>query len=147
MGDYTISTDRTKMNVDLIHSYLSNQSYWAKNIPKEIVNRSIENSLCFGVFLNIEQVGFARVISDFATYAYIADVFILEPHRKKGLSKLLMQAILEHSALQGLRRIALATHDAHDLYKKFGFTAFAKPDRWMEKWNPDVYKKRRREDI
>jgi len=91
MGDYTISTDRTKMNVDLIHSYLSNQSYWAKNIPKEIVNRSIENSLCFGVFLNIEQVGFARVISDFATYAYIADVFILEPHRKKGLSKLLMQ--------------------------------------------------------
>ena len=129
------------MSIELIHQYLSQESYWAKGISRKVVATSIENSLCFGVFTNNYQVGFARVISDYATFAYIADVFISEAHRGKGLSKLLMQTIINHPKLQGLRRIMLATKDAHELYKKFGFNELSKPDRWMEKWSPDVYKK------
>ena len=140
MNGYSISTESSKMNVDVIYNYLSKESYWSKDIPKEVVQRAIENSLCFGVFFNEEQIGFARIITDYATYGYLADVFIIEAHRGKGLSKLLMQVILDDPRLQGFRRILLATKDAHDLYKKFGFTELTKPDRWMEKWNPDVYK-------
>jgi len=113
---------------------------WAKGIPRETVARSIEHSLCFGVYDGGgKQVGFARVVSDFATVAYLGDVFILEPHRGRGLSKWMMGCITSHPALQGLRRWILLTRDAHALYAKFGFTPVAKPDRYMELHRPDVY--------
>ncbi len=131
-----ISTDKSKLNIDLIHDYLSNHSYWAANIPLEIVQKSIENSMAFGVYLNennmLVQVGFCRVISDLATYAYLADVFILEEYRGKGLSKLLVKTILEHPDLQGLRRWVLATRDAHGLYAQYGFMPLDKPENFMQ---------------
>ena len=123
MSVYDISTDRERLDLVLIHRWLSEQSYWAAGIPRDIVARAIANSINFGVYHNVaEQVGFARVISDHATYAYLADVFILEKHRGKGLSKRLMEAVLAHPELQGLRRWTLATRDAHGLYEQFGFT-------------------------
>ncbi len=137
--DYIISSDKKKMDVDAIHAYLS-RSYWAKNVPLSIVNTAIENSLCFGVFHNDSQVGFARLITDYATFAYLADVYILEEHRGKGISKNLMDVIINHPKLQGLRRMVLATSDAHSLYEKFGFKALANPQTFMELWDPDVYK-------
>ncbi len=140
-NDYLISTDKSKIDVNAVHHFLS-RSYWAEGIPIETVKRSITNSLCFGVYHNEETVGFARVISDFATFAYLADVFILPQERGKGLSKWLMQVIIDHPQLQGLRRFTLATKDAHKLYAQFGFTLFDKPERWMQKHDPDVYKKR-----
>jgi GNAT superfamily N-acetyltransferase len=127
------------MDVDAIHAYLS-KSYWAENVPHNIMSRAIDNSLCFGVFYNEAQVGFARLITDSATFAYLADVYILEAHRGKGLSKQLMEIIISHPQLQGLRRMVLATFDAHTLYEKFGFKPLAKPQTFMELWNPDVYK-------
>lgn len=131
-----ISTDKSKLNIDLIHDYLSNHSYWAANIPLEIVQKSIENSMAFGVYLNenntLVQAGFCRVISDLATYAYLADVFILEEYRGKGLSKLLVKTILEHPDLQGLRRWVLATRDAHGLYAQYGFMPLDKPENFMQ---------------
>ena len=130
---YIISTDKSRLNVDLIHQYLSQESYWAKNIPRALVERSIEHSLCFGVYWHEQQVGFARVISDFATLAYLADVFILPDHRGQGLSKRLVAAIAAHPDLQGLRRFMLATRDAHSLYAQFGFTAIDKPDLFMQR--------------
>ncbi|MFD2573656.1 GNAT family N-acetyltransferase [Spirosoma soli] len=129
--NYTISTDKDKLNVPLIHQFLSQQSYWAQNIPIEIVQRSIDNSLCFGVFYGDEQVGFARVVSDQATFAYLADVFVLPEHRGKGLSKQLVETISDWPSLQGLRRWVLATRDAHTLYAQFGFTPLDKPDIFM----------------
>ncbi len=140
-NDYLISTDKSKIDVNAVHHFLS-RSYWAEGIPIETVKRSITNSLCFGVYHNEETVGFARVISDFATFAYLADVFILPQERGKGLSKWLMRVIIDHPQLQGLRRFTLATKDAHKLYAQFGFTLFDKPERWMQKHDPDVYKKR-----
>jgi len=137
---YSISTDKSKIDIDIVQGYLS-QSYWAEGIPKETVKRSIEHSLCFGVYKQEKQIGFARVISDCATFAYLADVFILEKERGKGLSKWLMEIIMDHPQLQGLRRFTLATRDAHGLYEKFGFTVFDKPERWMQKHRPGVYKK------
>jgi len=127
------------MDIDLIHSFLK-RSYWAEGISKEIIRRSIEGALCFGVFENDKQVGFARMITDRATFAYLADVFIIEEYRGLGLSKWLMDVILSYPDLQGLRRIMLATRDAHELYKKFGFTPLNNVDRWMHIHNPDVYK-------
>jgi N-acetylglutamate synthase-like GNAT family acetyltransferase len=118
---YTISTDKTKLDVPLIHQFLSQEAYWSLNISKEIVQRSIEHSLCFGVYEVDRQVGFARVITDYATFAYIADVFILPDHRGKGLSKQLIANIMAHPDLQGLRRWMLITYDAHGLYRQFGF--------------------------
>jgi N-acetylglutamate synthase-like GNAT family acetyltransferase len=120
MGRFLISTDRSKLDVDVIHKFLT-QSYWAAGIPRATVARSIENSLCFGVYDNSNQIGFARVISDFATYAYVADVFILEPYRERGLGKELMASIMAHPELQGLRRWSLGTRDAQGLYAQFGF--------------------------
>jgi GNAT superfamily N-acetyltransferase len=137
-GEFAITTDPARFDEDLIHKVLS-ESYWAKGIPREIVARSIRNSLCFGVLRGGEQVGFARVISDYATFAYLADVFILEDFRGRGLAKFLMQCIVQHPELQGLRRWTLATRDAHGLYAQFGFKPLAKPDRFMELHNPDVY--------
>jgi GNAT superfamily N-acetyltransferase len=135
---YTISTDASGFDLDMIHGFLTN-CYWAEGISRDVVRRSIENALCFGVFEYDKQVGFARVITDYATYAYIGDVFILESHRGKGLGKQLMHAIMSHPGLQNLRRWSLVTQDAHGLYKQFGFTPLAKPDGYMEIRNPNVY--------
>ncbi len=136
---YTVSMNPARFDVDMIHRFLT-CCYWAEDIPRGIVRRSIENAVCFGVFDGDNQVGFARVITDRATYAYIGDVFILEPHRGRGLSKLLMRTIMAHPELQGLRRWSLVTNDAHGLYQQFGFTPLARPQRYMEIVNPAVYK-------
>jgi GNAT superfamily N-acetyltransferase len=139
--DYLLSTDKSKIDIDAVHHFLS-RSYWAEDIPIETVKRSIENSLCFAIYQQETLVGFARVISDFATFAYLADVFILPGHRGKGLSKWLIQIIIDYPQLQGLRRFTLATRDAHSLYVQFGFTVFDKPERWMHRHDPDVYKEK-----
>ena len=139
-GAYTISTDRNKLDIDVIHGYLTG-SYWAKGIPKNIVAKCIKNSLCFGIYYGENQVGFARIISDFARIAYLADVFVLESHRGKGLSKWLIEKICLHPELQGLSRFMLGTRDAHGLYEKFGFRALSNPEMMMEKVFPDIYKK------
>ena len=130
---YTISTDKGKLDISLIHQFLSQESYWAQNVPVDVVERSIENSLCFGVYRQEQQVGFARVITDQATFAYMADVFILPEHRGKGLSKQLIETISNWPTLQGLRRWVLATRDAHTLYEQFGFTALDKPEIFMQR--------------
>ena len=136
---FTISTEKEKLDIDLIHSFL-NRTYWAEGISKEIIRRSIEGSLCFGVYENDKQVGFARMITDKTTFAYLADVFIIDEYRGLGLSKWLMEVIMSYPDLQGLRRMMLATRDAHELYKKFGFTQLNNVDRWMHIHHPDVYK-------
>jgi N-acetylglutamate synthase-like GNAT family acetyltransferase len=137
-GNYSVSDDPTKLDIPLIHTFLTS-SYWAAGIPRKTVERSIRHSLCFGIYNSEAQVGFARVISDHATYAYLADVFILPTERGKGLSKWLMEIITGHPELQGLRRFVLATKDAHGLYAPFGFTAYPQPDRLMCRHDPDVY--------
>jgi len=137
-GEFTVSTDRQRLDLDVIHGYLA-ECYWAKGISRDLVARSIENSLCFGVYSEGKQIGFARVISDFATYAYIADVFVLETFRGRGLGKWLMQCIMQHPDLQGLRRWSLVTRDAHDLYSQLGFEPLKKPQNYMELHHPDVY--------
>lgn len=139
--EFTISTDKSNLSLEYIHDYLSNQSYWAKGIPFDIVKRSVEGAMCFGVYTNGQQIGFARVITDAATFAYLADVFIDEAWRGRGLSKWLMEVILSHPDLQDLRGFMLATRDAHELYRKFGFTDIDNPGRFMRKANPDIYKK------
>ena len=142
-GEFLISTDRSRLNLDVIFGFLTN-CYWSKGIPREVVARSIEHSLCFGVYDGSgAQVGFARVISDFATIAYLGDVFILESHRGRGLSKWLMECITQHPDVQGLRRWILLTRDAHELYKKFGFTPLKAPERYMELHRADVYEIRK----
>jgi GNAT superfamily N-acetyltransferase len=138
-GEFLLSTDRDRLDLAVIHGFLT-ASYWAKGIPREVVARSIQNSLCFGVYKHAQQVGFARVISDFATYAYIGDVFVLEAFRGHGLGKWMMEAIIQHSQLQGLRRWTLATRDAHPLYAQFGFTPLKKPENFMELHDPNVYR-------
>ena len=139
---YLISTNPSKIDVSVVHGYLSKESYWAKDIPLETVQQSIENSLCFGLYFDNKQVGFARLITDKATFAYLADVFIIPEHRKKGLSKWLMETIHAHPALQGLRRWLLGTRHAHTLYEQFGWTRFGdeQKERFMQFHNPDVYK-------
>ncbi|HEY9487764.1 MAG TPA: GNAT family N-acetyltransferase [Chryseosolibacter sp.] len=128
------STDKSTLDINMIVEFLSKRSYWAKGRSREKIVTSIENSLCFGVYSdNNEQLGFARVLSDFAVFAWIMDVFILEEHRKKGLSKLLMTAIMEHPDLQGLERWGLGTKDAHGLYEQFGFRRLKTPETKMEK--------------
>jgi GNAT superfamily N-acetyltransferase len=139
--EFTISTDKPRFDIDMIHGFLST-CYWSEGIPRDVVRKSIENSLCFGVFEGDQQVGFARVISDRATYAYIGDVFILESHRGRGLGKKLMAAIMGHPELEGLRRWSLVTRDAHGLYEQFGFTSLTNPQRYMERHDPDVYKQK-----
>ena len=138
-AEFVISTDHERLDLDLVHGFLT-QCYWAKEIPREVVARSIENSLCFGVYREGKQVGFARVISDGATYAYIGDVFVLESYRGRGLGKWLMGCIMQHPWLQGLRRWSLVTQDAHGLYSQFGFTSLKTPERYMELLDPEVYK-------
>jgi GNAT superfamily N-acetyltransferase len=137
---FTISTDPSRLDRETIHEFLAG-SYWAKAIPREIVDRSIEGALCFGLYENARQIGFARVITDFATFAYLADVFVLESHRGRGLAAWLMESILAHPMLQGLRRWMLVTRDAHPLYRKVGFTALAHPERVMEMTFPGIYER------
>ena len=137
---FTITTAQEKLDVEFIHAFLT-RSYWAEGIPRDVIKRSIEGALCFGVFENNRQIGFARMITDKATFAYLADVFIIEEYRGRGLSKWLMEVIMSHPSLQGLRRMMLATRDAHGLYEKFGFTALQNVDRWMQKHDPDIYKR------
>jgi len=163
-GEFLISTDPALLDLNLIHGFLTN-CYWAKGISLELVARSIQHSLCFGIYDESTekpprpgarhgasesrkmpgpvQVGFARVVSDFATVAYLGDVFVLESHRGRGLSKRLMECIMQHPALQGLRRWILLTRDAHGLYQQSGFTALAAPERYMEKHSADVYEVRK----
>ena len=140
-GEYSISTDPGLLDRPLIHAFLS-RSYWAGGIPRETVDRSIENALCFGVYEGTSQVGFARVVTDRATFAYLADVFVLESHRGRGLAVWLMEAIRSHPDLQGLRRWILMTRDAHGLYEKSGFRTIQDPGRCMEIVDRDVYTRR-----
>ena len=142
-GEFFITTDSVKINLNTVHQFLSQESYWAKDVPIEIVKRSIENSLCFSVFYKEQQIGFARVITDKATFAYLADVFIIKEYRGRGLSKWLLQTIHAHPELQGLRRWLLGTKDAHDLYTQFGWSSITEEQyrRFMQLHDANVYKK------
>lgn len=141
--EFDVSDDRGRIDLPFVHSYLR-RSYWAEEVPLEVVVRAVENSLCFGVYGPEGQVGFARVISDFATFAYLADVFVIEEYRGRGPSVWLMECVTAHPRLQGLRRWMLGTRDAHTLYEKTGWTRIAPDDgRWMEKADPDIYKRLR----
>ncbi len=134
---YHISTDKSLLNLELIYNFLDKESYWAKGIEIVTLKDAVENSLCFGVYFNqVTQVGFARVITDQATFAYLCDVFIMQEYRTLGLSKWLIQTILKHPHLQGIRRCLLATADAHNLYSQFGFKQVVRPDSWMEIFKP-----------
>ena len=133
-GAYLMTTDKGKLDLEMVHSFLKT-SYWAAGIPAEVVRRSVENSLAFGLFDGDEQVGFARVVTDYATFAYLADVFVLEPHRGQGLGKWMMEVVFSHPELQGLRRWMLATRDAHGLYRKYGFAELEDPRIFMEKYS------------
>ena len=139
-GEYRITTDPDALDLSVIHGYLA-RSYWAEGIPRETVERAIASSLCFGVYHGPLQVGFARVISDRVTFAYLCDVFILEDYQGRGLGRWLMEVILAHPELQGLRRWMLATRDAHWLYRQYGFTALSAPERIMEIVVPEIYKR------
>lgn len=153
-GDnYQVSDDRGRLDHAMIHSFIAKESYWARSVPLPVLERAIANSLVFGVYHCIsaisgqeistqgpdQQVGFARVVTDYATFAFLADVFILPAHRGLGLGKRLVAAVMAHPELQGLRRWILATQDAHDLYERFGFTFLARPDTLMERHDPEVY--------
>lgn len=137
---FIFSDDKQKIDPATVHHYLSTQSYWAQNVPLEVVKKSIENSLCFGIYKDTKQIGFARWITDKATFAYLADVYVEEIYRGQGLSKKLMSLMLFHKDLQGLRRYMLGTVDAHGLYAQFGFKAIDHPDRLMAIVIKDPYK-------
>src|SRR6202049_4055734 len=137
-GEFTVSTDRGLIDMDVVHGFLT-QCYWAKGIPRDVVARSIENSLCFGLYADGQEVGVARVITDYATYAYIGGVFVLESFRARGLGKWLMECVMKHPRLQGLRRWSVVTSDAHGLCSQVGFTPLKKPRNYMELHRPDVY--------
>ena len=141
-GEYTISDEKILLDLKIIHKYLGEESYWCNGIPIETVAKSIDGSHCFGLYHFEKQIGFARVVTDHATFAYLADVFILSEHQGKKLSKWLMKTIVEHPKFQNLRRWMLATRDAHSLYEQFGFKPLEKPDRFMELHNPDAYQKK-----
>lgn len=141
VAGYEISTDIARLDVGLIHAFLSEESYWSQAVPREVVEKAVQNSLCFGVYAGAGQVGFGRVVTDKATFALLADLFILKQHRGKGLSKWLMQCIVDHDDLQGLRRLLLLTSDAHGLYSQFGFGPLGAPSRFMEVLRADIYKR------
>ena len=136
---YEISTDPRRLDLDVIHKFLAEDSYWSRGIPRPVVERAVKNSLCLGVYHAAAQIGFARVVTDKATFALLADVFILEAHRGKGLSKWLMRSVIGHEDLQGLRRLLLLTSDAHELYRQFGFQELGNPARFMEVLRQDIY--------
>lgn len=135
---FWLTSDNDKMDVDAVHQFLS-ATYWSPAIPHDTVRRAIQGSLCFGLFHGDSQIGFARVVTDRATFAYLCDVYVLEAYRGKGLGEWLMKFVLEHPGLQGLRRFSLVTRDAHGLYAKLGFTPLSKPDGHMEIFRPNVY--------
>lgn len=139
--EYVVTTDPACMDIDSVHRFLSEESYWAQHIPREVVARAMRNAICFAVLHQRALIGFARVTTDRATVAYLGDVFILPAHRGKGLSKWLMECVGAHPELQGLRRWILATSDAHGLYARYGFTPLKAPAWWMEKHDPDVYQR------
>ena len=136
--EYSISCDTSKLDLAVVHGFLST-SYWSLGLPREVLHRAIEGSLCFGLYRGDSQVGFARVITDKATFAYLCDVFVLEAYRGKGLGRWLMEAIVSHPDLQGLRRFVLVTRDAHGLYEPFGFRPLARPEGYMEVFRQDIY--------
>lgn len=138
-GEYLISTDPARLDLALIHDFLSRVSYWARGIPMDVVTRAVAHSLCFGLYAPGGQIGLARVVTDRATVAYLADVFVLPEHRGRGLSKWLVETVVAHPELQGFRRFLLNTRDAHGLYRQFGFTSLANPEWAMERFDPDVY--------
>jgi GNAT superfamily N-acetyltransferase len=135
---FTISTDKELLDFDIIHKYLATESYWGIGMPVQKLEKAIENSLCFGIYKADAQAGFARVVTDMSTFAYLCDVFVLEKHRGLGLSKWLLQTIMAYPGLQGLRRWSLATADAHGLYRQFGFTEINNPERWMQIFTPYI---------
>ena len=137
-GEYSVSTDPQRLELAVVHGFLSN-SYWSQGLPLDVLKRAIAGSLCFGLYQGNTQVGFARVITDKATFAYLCDVFVLDSHRGKGLGRWIMEAVSSHPELQGLRRFVLVTRDAHGLYEKFGFRPLARPAGYMELHRPDVY--------
>ena len=134
-GAYVITTDKGRLVLETIHGFLKT-SYWASGVSADVVMRSVENSLAFGLFADEEQIGFARVVTDYATFAYLADVFVLEPHRGRGLGRWMMEVMFSHPELQGLRRWMLATRDAHGLYREYGFAELEDPQIFMEKYSP-----------
>jgi hypothetical protein len=138
-GEYTMSNDPARLNVPFVHAFLSQHTYWAPNRPLDMVERSIENSLNFGIYHADEQIGFARVVTDYATFAWLCDVFIVPEHREHGLGKFLIDCVINHPDLKPLRRLLLATRDAHELYRQYGgFTSLANSERYMEKFNPNA---------
>lgn len=137
-GEYVVSTDRGRLDVASIHRFLSS-SYWAPGLPRDVLERAIAGSICFGLYDHADQIGFARVVTDGATFAYLCDVYVLEPHRGRGLGTWLMEVVIGHPALQRLRRFVLVTRDAHALYERFGFRSLARPEGYMEVHRPDVY--------
>lgn len=137
-GEFSISTDPKQLDITVIHKYLSTDSYWAQGRKVDTVKRSIENSLNFGLYKAEQQIGFARVVTDYATFAWLADVFVLDTYRGKGLGKWLVEVILSHPDLQRFRRWVLATKDAHELYRQFGFIELKRPERWMERPDPQM---------
>ena len=137
--DIEISMEPQRLDVAFIHDFLRN-SYWAQNIPREVVERSLRHSLCCGAYQGARQVGFARAVTDRATFAYVADVFVIPAYRRRGIAKLLVRALLEHPELQGLRRFLLATKDAHALYAQLGFQPLANPEYFMTIHRPDLYR-------
>ena len=137
-GEFVISTDRARLDLDAVYDYIST-SYWAAGMPRDVLERAVENSLIFGIYEGPRQAGFARAITDRATYAYLSDVFVLEEYRGRGLSKWLMECVLEHPDLQGLRRFALFTRDAQGLYERYGFGPPRGVSTYMERWTPNVY--------
>jgi GNAT superfamily N-acetyltransferase len=139
MDEFRVSTDKAELDVPFVHRFLSEQTYWARGIPLAVVQKSIANSLCFGGFLGGAQIAFARVVSDYATFANLVDVFVLPEHRGKGYSKALLTTVFAHPELQGLRRFMLSTSDAHGLYGQFGFAAPKTPQTLMERYFPDIY--------
>lgn len=137
-GEFSISTDPKQLDITVVHKYLSIDSYWAQGRTVDTVKRSIENSLNFGLYKAEQQIGFARVVTDYATFAWLADVFVLDTYRGSGLGKWLVEVILSHPDLQRFRRWVLATKDAHELYRQFGFIELKRPERWMERPDPQM---------
>ncbi|WP_130733952.1 GNAT family N-acetyltransferase [Flavobacterium sp. J27] len=138
---FYISTDKEMLDIEAIHDFLSTKAYWSLHIPKETVIKSIENALCFGVYYEHKQIGFARIITDYATIAYLGDVYIVEAYRGNGLSKWLLETVMNHPELQGLRRWILLTGDAHGLYRQYGWTDIVDATKWMELHHKNVYVK------
>jgi len=140
-GEFEISTDLARVDLPTVHAFLTKETYWSPGVPIDVVRRSLEGSIAFGLYYGGEQVGFTRVVSDRATFAWICDVFVLDAYRGQGLGKWLMECVMTHPDLQGLRRWMLATRDAHGLYEQSGFTELHDATKFMERWDPEIYRR------